>query len=145
MSVCSLTFRVSFYPSEIEVSWLNPGPTFMAGCPTFGASISSFFRSHSIILAGSSRDCRVSFNHVVERASHTILPLVLMHAFLAIDSLFGLANSLLAFYIRASWRTRWVIVRKNQGGRISEDGHLEHLAGLDDGDGQASDANLGQA
>ena len=105
MSVCSLTFIVSFYPSEVEVSWLNPGPTFMAGCPTFGASISSFFRSHSIILASSSQDRRVSFNHIVERASHTILPLVLMHASLAIGSLFSLANSWLAFYIRASWRT----------------------------------------
>ena len=105
MSVCSLTVKVSFYPSEVEVSWLNPGPTVIAGCPTFGASISSSFRSHSIILASSSQDRRVSFNHIVERASHTILPLVLMHASLAMDSLFSLANSLLAFYIRASWRT----------------------------------------
>ncbi len=39
---------------------------------------------------------------------------------------------------------RWVVVRKNQGGRISKDSHLEHLARLDDGDGQASDADLGQ-
>ena len=132
MSVCSLTVRVSFYPSEVEVSWLNPGPTVVAGCPTFGASISSFFRSHSIILAGSSRDCRVSFNHVVERASHTILPLVLMRAFLAIGSLFSLANSLLAFYIRASWRTRWMVVCENHGGSVSEDGDLEHLARFND-------------
>ncbi len=86
----------------------------------------------------------MSFNHVVERASHTILPLVLMHASLAIDSLFSLANSLLAFYIRASWRTRWVVMRKDQGGRISKDGDLEHLPWLNDGGGQASDANLGQ-
>ena len=144
MSVCSLTIRIFFYSSEIEVFWLNPGPTVVAGCPTFGASISSFFRSHSIILAGSSRDCRVSFNHVVERASHTILPLVLMHAFLAIDSLFGLANSLLAFYIRASWRTRWMVVRENYGGGVCEDCDLEHLARLYDRGGQATDANLGK-
>ncbi len=133
MSVCSLTIEVSFYPSEVEVSWLNPGPTFMAGCPTFGASISSFFRSHSIILASSSQDRRVSFNRIVERASHTILPLVFMHASLAIDSLFSLANSLLAFYIRASWRTRRVVVQADDRGGVRQHGCLKNGSRLDYG------------
>ena len=68
-----------------------------------------------------------------------------MRAFLAIGSLFSLANSLLAFYIRASWRTRWVVMRKDQGGGVCEDGDLEYLARFDDGGGQTADADLGQA
>ena len=40
---------------------------------------------------------------------------------------------------------RRVIVRENQGGRIGQESNLKDLARLDDGGGQATDANLGQA
>jgi hypothetical protein len=61
-----------------------------------------------------------------------IVPLVVMHASLAIDSLFNLVNSLSTFYMRTSWRNGRMVVGANECRGIGKDGRLEDLTGADD-------------
>jgi hypothetical protein len=72
--------------------------------PFYGASNSSFFRNHNHTLASSSQGRRQPFNHIVEGASDTSLPLVVMPVPLATLSL--LTGFLIGtLYLCASWRT----------------------------------------